>query len=113
MNTRYHRLGVRSALSQPSSLPSKIMKLCRTHTASIACSLLLPTLIATSSAAAQKAALAPPVRQLGARLAITRDTLGSVAGIRAMSDGRVLVNDVLAQRLVLFDSTLRHATVVA
>jgi len=55
----------------------------------------------------------PPMRQLPGRAAIAQDTLASVAEVRALTGNRVLVNDAAARRLLLFDSTLTHVTVVA
>jgi hypothetical protein len=65
----------------------------------------------TSIARAQLAAF-PPLRQLGPRLAVTHDTLGNVWGIRALSDGRVFVNDILKHELLLFGSTLSHLIII-
>src|SRR5256714_13275733 len=55
----------------------------------------------------------PPVRQLGAVTAVARDSMGAVSGMRALSNGRVLVNDIVGRRVLLFDSALTLATVVA
>ena len=55
----------------------------------------------------------PAPRQLGARLAISTDTLGTVSGIRQLSDGRVLVNDIGKRRLLLLDSSLSHPVIIA
>ena len=70
-------------------------------------------LLRTCPAFAQQAAGLPPIRDLGPRLAISRDTLGTIRGIRQLSDGRVMVNDVGKHRLMLFDSTLSHPVVIA
>jgi len=61
---------------------------------------------------AQSTTSLPPVHQLGARIAMSRDSLGRIAGIRELSDGRVIVNDVGKRRLLMYDSTLTRATVV-
>ena len=53
-----------------------------------------------------------PVRALGRQLATSMDTLGTVSGIRQLSDGRVIVNDIGNRQLLLFDSTLSHAAIV-
>ena len=66
-------------------------------------------LFATSLAAQQR----PPVRQLGPVVAKASEPLTAVAGVRALSDGRVLVNDVIQRRVVLLDSTLAKVAVVA
>ncbi|MDQ6719023.1 MAG: hypothetical protein M3Z17_11850 [Gemmatimonadota bacterium] len=55
----------------------------------------------------------PPIRQLGAVVAKSSDAFTSISGIRALSDGRVLVNDVSGRRLVLYDALLGTATLVA
>lgn len=55
----------------------------------------------------------PPIRPLGAQLAISKDTLGGVTDVRQLSDGRLMFNDGAKRRLLLFDSMLTHATVIA
>ena len=55
----------------------------------------------------------PPIRQLGPVTAVAKDSLGAVSGIRALPNGRVLVNDIGGRRVLLFDSTLSLVTVVA
>jgi len=60
----------------------------------------------------QQQPLVPPVRQLGSRLAVTHDTIANVWNIRQLSDGRVMVNDDQAHRVLIFDSTLSHPVVV-
>ena len=55
----------------------------------------------------------PPIRQLGPVTAVAKDTLGAVSGIRALSNGRIMVNDIIARRVLLLDSTLSVITVVA
>ena len=55
----------------------------------------------------------PPIRQLGPVTAVTKDSLGAVSSIRHLPNGRVLVNDIIRRRVVMFDSTLSTATVVA
>jgi hypothetical protein len=69
--------------------------------------------LATSAAFGQQPTGLPPIRDLGSCIAISDDTLVQVSGIRALSDGRVLVNDIGAHRVILFDSALRHPMVVA
>jgi hypothetical protein len=61
-------------------------------------------------AAAQKP---PPVRALGRLERVSSDSLASVATALPMPGGSVLVNDTRGRRLLLFDSTLAHARVVA
>jgi hypothetical protein len=55
----------------------------------------------------------PPVRQLGPVTAVAKDPLGAVTIVRQLPDGRVLVNDIVGRRVVMFDSTLSSITVVA
>ena len=55
----------------------------------------------------------PPVRQLGPVTAVAREPLGAVSSVRHLPDGRVLVNDILGRRVVMFDSSLATTTVVA
>jgi hypothetical protein len=55
----------------------------------------------------------PPVRQLGPVTAVGKESLGAVTTVRALPDGRVLVNDIVGRRVLMFDSTLSTTTVVA
>jgi hypothetical protein len=55
----------------------------------------------------------PPIRQLGPVTAVAKEPLGAVSSVRHLPDGRVLVNDILGRRVVLFDSSLATATLVA
>jgi hypothetical protein len=64
-------------------------------------------------AASGNAQLGPAPRPLPAGVAISAEPLLSLTNVRALSDGRVLVNDGLRRRLILFDSTLTRATVIA
>lgn len=68
-----------------------------------------------SGRAPVNAQAAPPIRQIGALERVTPDSfaLQSVQIALAMSDGRALINDVRGRRVLLVDSTLAHATVVA
>src|ERR1700704_1977541 len=73
------------------------------------------TLIALTARASQ-ASLAqslPPVRQLGPVTAVAKEPLGAVTTVRHLPDGRVLVNDIVGRRVVMFDSSLSSLTVVA
>lgn len=95
----------------------------RIETGSRSMGLLLGTLLAASVAGAQgspstqspaSAGLQlPPIRQLGTVTATAAETLGIVSGLRALSDGRVLVNDATGRRVLLFDPALANFTVVA
>jgi hypothetical protein len=55
----------------------------------------------------------PPIRQLGPVTAVAKEPLGAVSSVRHLPDGRVLVNDILGRRVVMFDSSLSTVTVVA
>src|SRR5450631_2374707 len=57
--------------------------------------------------------LPPPVHALGPALATSVEPLAAVSQVRALSGGRVLVNDNAGRRVLMFDSTLQHATVIA
>ena len=74
---------------------------------------LTPIAIATISARLCLAQSLPPIRQLGPVTAVTKDSLGAVSSIRHLPNGRVLVNDIIRRRVVMFDSTLSTMTVVA
>ncbi len=54
----------------------------------------------------------PPVRQIATAQAISTVRLASVTSVRALADGRVLLNDAQGRRLLLLDSTLQQVTVV-
>jgi hypothetical protein len=69
--------------------------------------------LATISAAASAQSSLPPILQLGPVTAVTKDSLGAISTVRQLSDGRVLVNDIIGRRVLLFDSTLTNETVVA
>jgi len=55
----------------------------------------------------------PPIRQIGPVVTTTAEKLGAVSAIRQLSDGKVLVNDIIGRRVLMFDSTLKNFTVVA
>lgn len=55
----------------------------------------------------------PPVRQINSVTAISREPMLSVSAAIELAGGRVLVNDILGRRLLLFDTSLATATVVA
>ncbi len=66
--------------------------------------------LATSLSLAQSL---PPVRQLGPVTAVATEPLRAVSSVRHLPNGRVLVNDILGRRVLLFDSSLAGVTVVA
>ena len=55
----------------------------------------------------------PAIRPIGAVERFTTDSLASVSAALAMPGGRVMVNDISSRRVLLFDSTLAHAVIVA
>jgi hypothetical protein len=66
-------------------------------------------LMASTASAQQR----PAIRQLGKVDARSTEILSGVTGIRQLPGGRVLVNDVLKRRVILFDPSLSSFTVVA
>ena len=54
----------------------------------------------------------PPIREIGPITHVSTEPLSSIASALRLSDGRVFVNDIVARRVVLFDSTLASAHVV-
>jgi hypothetical protein len=63
--------------------------------------------MAASSVAAQSL---PPIRDLGPAVATTTESFRGMPSIRALSDGRVLISDLAARRLVAYDSGLSKST---
>lgn len=55
----------------------------------------------------------PPIRQLGPVTAVAKEPLGAVSSVRHLPDGRVLVNDIVGRRVMMFDSALASASVIA
>lgn len=55
----------------------------------------------------------PPIRQIGAVSAKSSEKFTNVAGIRALSNGSVLVNDMSGRRVILFDPALSKFIVIA
>src|SRR5580765_3105130 len=72
------------------------------------------TALASSAAGAQSKGInLPPIRQLGAVTATATENLGIVNNLRALSDGRLYVNDPMGRRVILFDAGLQKFTIVA
>jgi hypothetical protein len=71
--------------------------------------LLLVAATASLAAAQQR----PPIRQLGAVAAKSTEALGGATGIRQLSNGKVLVNDVAKRRVLMFDPSLANFAVIA
>lgn len=53
-----------------------------------------------------------PVRTLGAIVAKSSDSLGPQIAVRALSNGSVMVNDIMRRRVLLFEPSLAKFTVV-
>src|SRR5438067_27149 len=66
-------------------------------------------LLGTAAAAQQ----VPNARPLGATVASIAEPFGSIATLRQLPDGRLLVNDPAKRRVILFDADLSKYTVVA
>lgn len=78
----------------------------------VAIGLTLITLTAVANQECMAQAL-PPVRQLGPVTAVAKEPLAAVSSVRHLPDGRVLVNDIIGRRVVMFDSAFATTTVVA
>ena len=55
----------------------------------------------------------PPVKPLGPVFAKSAQLVDAVSAVRQLPGGRLLVNDIVGRKVVLFDSTLTRYTVVA
>ncbi|HYV97504.1 MAG TPA: hypothetical protein VE967_08635, partial [Gemmatimonadaceae bacterium] len=53
-----------------------------------------------------------PIVELAPAAARTTDKIAGILNVRQLSDKRLLVNDAGSRRVLLFDSTLTHSTVV-
>jgi hypothetical protein len=71
--------------------------------------LALALAVAAATLGAQQA---PPVRDVRPSEHMSKELLLSVSTVVPVSDG-LLVNDIIAHRIVLFDSTLAHGLVIA
>jgi hypothetical protein len=60
-----------------------------------------------------QASSAGPVRQLPTSVLTSPEALGSLAAVRGLSNGSVLVNDQVSRRVLLLDSELKLVRVVA
>ena len=69
----------------------------------------LLALTAVTAAAQQR----PPIRQLGAVTAKSAETFANFVGVRPLSNGAVLVNDVAGRRVIMFDPALSKFTLIA
>ena len=64
------------------------------------------------ASAAQALSVGPPIRKIETAAAISTEPLGTITGIRHLSDGRVLLNDGTRRRLLLLDSSLTRIGIV-
>jgi hypothetical protein len=69
--------------------------------------------IVAGTAAVMAAQQRPPLRPLGPVLSTSSEPLASVAQVRALPGGRVIVHDLTGRRVVLFDSTFKNVIVIA
>ncbi len=70
------------------------------------------TIAASSIALHAQTVHAIPIRTLASSTAVSKDTVGPVVAVRALSNGSVLINDLVSRRVVLFDATLDHSKIV-
>src|SRR5687768_11944040 len=56
--------------------------------------------------------IGPPIQRIATASALSTEQIGSIASVRELPDGRVLVNDPTRRRLLLMDTTLRTVAVV-
>lgn len=75
-------------------------------------SIVLGFAVAAAPLAGAQQAL-PPARPLGPIEHVTTVPMKAVSAVRELSGRRVLVNDIIEHRVLLFDSTLANATPVA
>jgi|SRR5665213_130719 hypothetical protein len=68
--------------------------------------------IAVSAGAQQRLPSRPPLRPLGQAMS-TSAPMGSIAAVRALSNGNVLVNDPVNRQVLLLDSNMKLIRVVA
>jgi hypothetical protein len=66
-----------------------------------------------AAAAPLGAQQAPPVRLIDLPTASSKPVIGTAAAVRALPDGRLLVNDIQKRQLLMFDQSLTNVTVVA
>ena len=71
--------------------------------------LILAAAVSTAGAQQQR----PPIRQLGAVTSKSAEPFATVAGVRMLANGSVLVNDVAGRRVLMFDPALSKFTVIA
>ncbi|MFN2601625.1 MAG: hypothetical protein ABR582_02585 [Gemmatimonadaceae bacterium] len=70
-------------------------------------------LLAVAAPCLVQAQQRPAIRPIGAVVAKATEPFGGINGVRQLSDGRVLVNDVAKRRVLMFDPSLGTFTVIA
>jgi hypothetical protein len=70
-------------------------------------------LLPAAALGAQQPQQQPKHRSLGATVASSKDSIGTVSQVRQLPGGRVLVNDAATRRVLMLDSTLAVIGVVA
>src|SRR6476646_7480217 len=75
------------------------------------CSITSALLVSSVHLAAQPAP-AIPIRTLAPSTAVSKDSVGPVLVVRALSNGNILVNDLASRRVLWFDATLGRSRVV-
>nr|MDQ2668054.1 hypothetical protein [Gemmatimonadota bacterium] len=75
-----------------------------------ACALLF---VATTAAAQTSTTPKIPIRQLPAAAATSTDSIGSVAAVRQLPNGNVLLNDQARRRIVLLDPSMKVIGLIA
>ena len=71
-----------------------------------------PTPVPNASAATATPTVGPPIRKIESAAAVSTEPFGAITSVRALADGRVLVNDGTRRRLLLMDSALTTLGVV-
>ena len=70
-------------------------------------------LIALAAPSLVQAQQRPAIRPIGAVVAKATEPFSGINGVRQLSDGRVLVNDIAKRRVLMFDPSLGTFTVIA
>jgi hypothetical protein len=71
-----------------------------------------PTPAPNATASAAAPTVGPPIRRIESAAAVSTEPFGAITSVRALADGRVLVNDGTRRRLLLMDSALTTLGVV-
>ena len=74
--------------------------------------LVLPVVCAWTVALHAQQAAKIPIRTLAPSTAVSKDSVGPVLAVRALSNGNILVNDLASRRVLWFDATLARSRVV-